>query len=258
MSEEHLWIRRFRPCPDDAPRLICFPHAGGAASHYFTLSRQLEPRIEVLAVQYPGRHDRRREPCVTTIAELTEHVHTAIGGLTDRPFAFFGHSMGAVIAYEVARRLQDRGEPLPLRLFASGRRAPSTHRTDLLHLRDDAGLIADMVAAGGTDPRLLRDEELLADIVRVARNDYRAIETYSWTPGPPLRCPITALTGDADPKTTLDEASAWGRHCTQGFDLITFSGGHFYLDTAWANIAEIVSAGLGAACRTDQLKGRAT
>jgi surfactin synthase thioesterase subunit len=230
--------------------LVCFPHAGGSASYFFALSRLLAPAVEALAVQYPGRQDRRRENGIDNIPELADRTADALQAWTDRPFAFFGHSLGAVLAFEVARRLQGAGTP-PFWLFVSGRRAPCQHRNENVHLRDDAGVVAELRRLSGTDQRVLDDKELVDLILPMTRNDYRAIETYVHVPGSPLTCPVTAFVGDADSKNTINEVSAWARHSTGEFALRVFPGGHFYLDKCWQEIASTIRAsrhplGLGA------------
>jgi pyochelin biosynthetic protein PchC len=250
-GEDGRWIRRFHQSPESDVRLVCFPHAGGAASYYFPLSRSLAPHVEALAVQYPGRQDRRTEPCVENVVELATRIHEALKPWTGRPFAFFGHSMGAIVAFEVARRLREHGETGPMWLFASGRRAPSRSRADNVHLRNDAGVVAELRRMGSTDPRVLDDDELLATILPATRSDYRAIETYSYTPGPSLECPVDALVGDSDPQTTIAEAAAWGEHSTGKFELRVFSGGHFYLDAHRSAVVDAICTALaGAAHRT--------
>lgn len=235
------WIRRFQRAPQGATRLVCFPHAGGSASHYLGLARLLADHLDVLSLQYPGRQDRRNEPCVAQIGEMAERICDVVDESIDSPYAFFGHSMGAILAFEVARRLPGRGLPPPLWLFASGRRAPSTPRDETVHLRDDAGMIAELRLLGGTNRSFLDDDELLAMILPATRQDYRAIETYSYVPGPPLGCPITAIVGDADPRTTLAEASAWQAHTAHDFDLRVLAGGHFFLDAHLPELAELIN-----------------
>lgn len=224
-----LWARTYHPAGAAAPRLICLPHAGGSASFFFPVSRALTPGIEVVAIQYPGRQDRRLEPCVPDLSELTRLVFEVIRPLTDRPLALFGHSMGASIAFEVARLLEQEADVAPIRLFASGRRAPSRDRHETVHLLDDAGLLADVRQLSGTDMAILGDDELLRMALPAIRNDYRAAETYSYVPGPPLRCPITVFTGSDDPKTTPDEAASWSEHTSGESELKVFPGGHFFL-----------------------------
>jgi surfactin synthase thioesterase subunit len=237
-SSSSAWVRRFRPSADSDFRLVGFPHAGGSASYYYPLSAALAPRVETLAVQYPGRQDRRSEKCLDNIPDLADEAFAALRGWTDRPFVFFGHSLGSILAFEVARRLEEAGEG-PLWLFASGYPAPSRLRGGTVHQRDDAGLVDELLTAGGTDPRWLADEELLATILPAVRSDYRAIETHSRQYGA-LSCPITMFVGDADPQTTADEADAWRAHTSGSFDLRVFPGGHFYLDKHQAAIAEAI------------------
>lgn len=224
-----LWIRRYHPAPDARSRLVCLAHAGGAASYFFPVSRTLSPDIEVLAVQYPGRQDRRTEPFVETIDALADQVTAVLGDSTDRPIALFGHSMGAILGFEVARRLEAAGVT-PEALFVSGRRAPSTHRGETVHLRDDAGILAEVKSLSGTDARVMDDDELVRMALPAIRNDYKAIETYAYRSGPKLGCPIHAMVGEADPKASVDEVRAWGEHTDAGFELDVFPGGHFYLD----------------------------
>lgn len=223
-----LWLRRFHQAPRSRARLLCLPHAGGSASFYFPVSAALAPEIEVLAVQYPGRQDRRLEPSIATIAELADRIYEVVGEPDDRPLAVFGHSMGAILGFELSRRLQADGRA-PAVLFASGRRGPGTHRAEFVHQRADDGLVAELKKLSGTNAALLGDEEILRMVLPAIRNDYRAIETYERPPGAPLTIPIVALIGDDDPKATVDEAKAWAEETTGDFALRVFPGGHFYL-----------------------------
>lgn len=223
------WLRVYRPAPAAAVRLVCFPHAGGSASFFFPMVQPLAPDVEVVAVQYPGRQDRRGEPNVGSIPELADQSFAALRRLADRPLALFGHSMGAVLAYEVALRMRDAGLPGPVRLFASGRRAPSRYRDERVHLAPDHRIIAELRLLSGTNASLLADPELLEMIMPAVRSDYRAIETYRHDPQRRLDRPITVLTGDDDPRVTMDEARAWAEHTTAPIDLHVLTGGHFFL-----------------------------
>ncbi|MDO0923997.1 alpha/beta fold hydrolase [Streptomyces sp. TG1A-8] len=229
LSDPGAWLRRFRPAPDAAVQLVCFPHAGGAASYYMPVAAALAPRIDVVAVQYPGRQDRRHEPFVEDIGVLADHIHAALVTCADRPMAFFGHSMGAVTAFEVAMRLERSHGTGPVRLFVSGRRAPGTRRQEAVHLRTDEGILAELRALSGTNEQLLQDDEMVQMIMPAIRADYRAIESYRGSEGDVVRCPVTVLVGTEDPQVTPDEARLWSSHTTGPFDYREFSGGHFYL-----------------------------
>ncbi|MEU7613946.1 alpha/beta fold hydrolase [Micromonospora sp. NPDC049204] len=241
------WIRRLNGDRDRPSRLVCLPHAGGSASFFLPLASTLSSDVEVLGVQYPGRQDRRLEPMIDSIADLADKVTEALDGWTDRPTTLLGHSMGATIAFEVARRLEQRLDNSVVGLIASGRRAPSIQRgEDNVHLRDDDGLIAEIRTLNGTHGTLLEDEELLRMILPVVRNDYKAIETYLFRPGPRLRTPIAVLLGDADPIVTIEEAQAWREQTEAGFGLQTFPGGHFYLSNDIENVGGVIAAHIAA------------
>lgn len=228
-TDHDRWIRCYHPAPDGPIRLVCFPHAGGSASFYFPVSAALAPSVEVRAVQYPGRQDRRAEANIDDIPALADAIAPVVRPLADRPLAFFGHSMGAVLAYEVALRLEDDGAPPLARLYVSGRRAPSRHRPETVHERGDEGIIAELRELSGTDPELLADPETREMILPALRSDYRAVAAYRDVPGRAVSCPVHALIGDDDARVTTEEAKAWAEHTTGPFDLRVYPGGHFYL-----------------------------
>lgn len=226
---EDLWLRNFRPVPDAAVRLACFPHAGGSASFYFPMAGALAQDADVFAVQYPGRQDRRSEPVVTDITVLADEVADRLAARDDgRPLALFGHSMGSLVAFEVADRLQDRGTPVSA-LIVSGRRAPHLYRRDDIRERTDDGVVAELRELSGTDSGLLGDEEIIRMILPAVRGDYQAVETYLRTTPARLTCPVLALVGDNDPRVEPDDVRGWADHTTAGFDLKILPGGHFYL-----------------------------
>ncbi|WBO62914.1 thioesterase II family protein [Streptomyces camelliae] len=245
------WIRTFDAGSESGSavpglRLVCFPHAGGSASFYFPYAKLLRPGIEVLAVQYPGRQDRRGEPCLDTIDALADRAAEVLRVRhPNERLAFFGHSMGAAVAFETVRRLEHGPGPRVLRLFASGRRAPSVFRPEFVHRKDDDGLVAELQALSGTHPALLDDPELRALVLPTIRSDYRAIETYRCAPGASVACPVTVLIGDADPRVSEADARPWAEHTRGGCDLRVLPGGHFYLEQQ----RDTVVAGLRAALR---------
>ncbi|MEV6233294.1 alpha/beta fold hydrolase [Saccharopolyspora shandongensis] len=241
------WVRRFKPLSDSRARLVCFPHAGGSASYFLRLARRLVPAVETLSVQYPGRQERRREPFCTSISELADGIFEALLPQLVEPYAFFGHSMGSILAFEVARRFERSAGSAPVRIFASARPAPSTRGRGDVHLLDDATLLGEMKRLGGTDPRVLEDGDLLSVILPVVRADYQAIGTYACPAGASVRCPVTAMIGDSDPVATADEALVWREHTTGGFDLAAYPGGHFYIDENIDRVAGDITAVLAGA-----------
>ncbi len=238
-----LWIRNFHPAPAARVRLVCFPHAGGAASYYFPLSRALSPEFDVYAVQYPGRQDRYREPFVESIDELADQVRAELGAVPAGPVAFFGHSMGAVLAFEVARRLEREGGRAPVLVFASGSRAPSRYGDEREH-KGDSDLIEVMRDLGGTDPRVLDDADMLAAFLPAFRNDYRALQAYHRAPDIGIDTPIVVMTATDDVKTSLADAEAWHEHTTAGAAVHTFTGGHFYLEKQPQEVIEVIAQNL--------------
>jgi surfactin synthase thioesterase subunit len=205
-----------------------------------------------VAIQYPGRQDRRTERPIDDMAVLADRIHAILRRQPEMPLTLFGHSMGAVLGFEVTRRLEADGHG-PVRLYASGRRGPSTYRNETVHLRDDAGIIAEVRKMSGTASSVLGDEEIMRAALPALRADYRATETYTCPPQTTISCPITALVGDNDPKTTIDEASAWGTQTTGTFDLKVFAGGHFFLTDHAEEIIKILSQHL----RTDRVRTNA-
>lgn len=240
------WLRNFFPAPRAPVRLVCLAHAGGSASFYFPVARALSPRIEVLAVQYPGRQDRRGESAIGDLDVLAERIVQALEPWTDKPYALFGHSMGAIVGFEAARRLQSAGRG-PSRLFVSGRRAPSLDTAGEYQPVTDEEVLTEITRLDGTGRELLEDQETLRMILPALRADYGAVRRYRYRPGPALACPITAFTGDRDPKATAGQVRAWQAHTTSAFELNVLPGGHFFLVGEQQRVLSTVSRQLGCA-----------
>ncbi|MFJ8850008.1 thioesterase II family protein [Streptomyces sp. NPDC102437] len=228
MNWENSWVRDLRRVPAPAGHVLFFPHAGGAATYFRPLAAHFTENLDVSAVQYPGRQERLREPFVTTIESLADQVICELEPLLGTPLLLFGHSMGAAVAYEVARRLESQERP-PCGLVVSGRRAPSMTREEVVHRGTDEEVLAELARLDGTSQRLLSEPDIVRMVMPVIRNDYRAIERYRPDPASTLGVPILCLTGDDDPQVTRAEAEAWKGHTTAYFRELSFSGGHFYL-----------------------------
>lgn len=219
-----------------ALRLFCFPYAGGAANAFAPLSAALRPGIEVIALQYPGRQDRANEAPIEDICVIAEQIADQFGPWTAEPFAFFGHSMGAMVAFETARLL-----PVPpMALFASARKAPCAGPGPVRDTSDDA-LIRELTRLCGTDAAILADPELLEVILPVIRADFRAVQAYRYRPGAKLSCPVVAMLGCSDPLVSAEEAARWAEHTTAGCSVHVFEGDHFYLVPRLPQLAELIS-----------------
>lgn len=245
MTKDHVmderWIRRFHKGPPDRARLVCFPHAGGPASAFFPLSRIMAQHAEVLAVQYPGRQDRRAERPIESIPSLADRIADAVEPRSDRPLALFGHSMGALVAFEVASRL---GQTVSV-LFVSGRRPPSRSLPETVHLLSDREMLDNIRVLGGTDARLFSDDELVRLALPALRADYRALGAYAPDPAARVDVAISVLVGDADLLTPVDDARCWARHTTGTCETTVFPGGHFYINEQTAEVAEAIATRLG-------------
>ncbi|GAA0468276.1 thioesterase [Actinoplanes capillaceus] len=239
-------FRVIAPRPAARLTLFCFPHAGGAASSFHRLATLLPTDIELVAVQYPGRQDRYGEPMPRTLAELVDEITGAMLERLDRPAAFFGHSMGATVAFETARRLRSRRPNALRRLFASARRAPHHDNSRALTFPDDASVLRYVDSLGGAGARLLADAELRELAMPILRGDFRLIADYRYAPGAPLTCPITAIAGDIDASFTVDHATEWARHTVAGCEVRAVQGGHFYTETAPGALARLITEKLAA------------
>ncbi|NJQ05526.1 thioesterase II family protein [Streptomyces lonarensis] len=248
------WLRRPAVRPEAERRLVCFPHAGGAASSFRPWQRLLPDGIEYATVQYPGREDRVLDPAVESMAELVDAVVDVLLPLLDRPLALFGHSMGSAVAYEVALELRRRGLPEPVRLLVAGRAAPHAAAVGAIHRADDEVLLAELTRYGVTPREVLADPELRAGILRYVRADYRVIETYLPSVEPPLSCPVSVYHGTADPECGVEQAETWAAVTRRPLALDSFEGGHFFLVPQRVRLAEAVARDLGvrsvAAART--------
>ncbi|MEW2516837.1 thioesterase II family protein [Actinacidiphila alni] len=240
------WLRTFRAAGDRPPTLVLFPHAGGGAGFYRSLAERFPADVEVRAVQYPGREARAGEPLIDDMDTLADLATDALLPLLDRRFAILGHSMGALVAYEVTRRLEALGAE-PERLFVSARHPPAAHGMTSRdrHLLDDDRFADVLRDTGGTPPALLDDPEMRAYLLPIVRNDYRLIETYVPSPGPPLRTGMVSIAAEQDGTVSTAQVEGWRRTTSGSFEHLTFPGGHFYLLEQPAEVTSLVIGRLG-------------
>ncbi len=230
--------------PDHAPRprLICLPYAGGSAHIFQSWQRLLDGKIDIVAPVLPGRGARLLQDPLSRIEDLLVWLQCELGDVLTGDYALWGHSMGAMLSYELARARVDQGLPQPRHLFVSGRLPPHRpRRRDQYHLADDNALIERLTLMGGMPPEVLADADLMEMLLPMLRADVAVCETYAWTPDRvPLQVPITVIGGDHDPEVPLADLPAW-RDCSRGdVRIIAMAGHHFFLHDQVGAIAEIL------------------
>lgn len=224
------WIAFRRTTPRARVRLFCLPYAGAGASVFRAWSDLLAPEIELCAIQLPGREDRTREERYTRMAPLVDALAEQLAGELDRPFAIFGHSMGAVIAYELACVFRRARLPDPAHLFVSGRRGPQLpHRHEPVHHLDEPQFVARLRRLNGTPEEVFQHPELLAYMIPTLRADFAICETYAYRSEPALACPVSAFGGLADTEVSQDDLKAWSVVTAGPFRTEFFPGDHFFL-----------------------------
>jgi len=237
-NDHRQWIVRIRPNTTASLRLFCFPYAGMGASMFFPWAQGMHPGIEVVGVQLPGREGRIREKPFESLQRLVPEAAKSIRPYLDRPYSFFGHSMGALIGFELARYLRQEGAPTPAHLFVSSRRAPRLPDSlSKIYGLPDAEFIAEIGRRwGGIPPAILREVELVQLLLPTLRADVAVLESYIHTEGAPLGCPISVFGGSSDTNITRDDLLAWRDHTRGTFRLRMFHGDHFFLRTQMQNI----------------------
>lgn len=241
LPPQNRWIVRPRPDPQAQVRLFCFPYAGGSAFVFRTWPTDLPCPVEICAVQLPGRENRLNEPAFTRLVTLLPPLEQALKPYLDVPFAFFGHSMGALISFELARLLRRQNSATPIGLFVSACRAPHmARRNPPIHQLPDAPFMEELRRLNGTPVEVLQHDELMELVLPTLRADFAVYETYTYTAEEPLDCPILAFGGMQDTEVSLDELVAWREQSRRTFRLKMFDGDHFFLHQARSSILEVI------------------
>ena len=225
-------------------RLFCLPHAGSGTAMYNIWKRFLPPTVEICPVQIPGRETRLAEPSYTDCALLIAEMTTALAPYTNMLYAIFGHSMGSLLALDLARSLRSAGLPEPSYLFVSGRNAthvPMKHGS-IHQMPDEEFLSALATRYGGLPQEILDTPELLELYLPILRADLTLLETHRYEALAPLNCPIAAFSGKDDPNVSVEGLQAWSEHTTNTFVAKWFDGNHFYLTgTSRTPLLEFIS-----------------
>jgi medium-chain acyl-[acyl-carrier-protein] hydrolase len=228
-SQQARWLLRAKKVAGPALRLFCFAHAGGSAAVYHHWHKQLPANIEVCAVQLPGRGHRISEPVIDDLALLVDSIYKGIGDQFDTPFAFFGHSMGGMLAFELTRLLRRKGLPLPRHLFVSACRAPQFQLgREPIHALPKIQFLEKLRHLNGTPAEVLENTELMDMMEPVLRADFKIVESRQYHQEQPLDIPITAFGGQHDERVSTDYLQGWQQHTEARFTLQLFPGDHFY------------------------------
>ena len=234
-----------RPANNSSLLLLCFPYAGGNAHIYRSWARSLPAHIEVCPVEIPGRGMLIHEEPYTSLPALAEHLGQELSSFFRPPFAFFGHSMGSLIGFELARYLRRQKKPGPAHLFVSGNTAPQLPREKPpMHHLPHQEFIHALRTLNGTPDEILGNPELMELVIPLLRADFQMVETYPYAAEQPLECPITAFGGFDDLDAEQEELQAWEQQTSAEFSLTMSPGDHFFLRSAQPVLLEKIRASL--------------
>jgi medium-chain acyl-[acyl-carrier-protein] hydrolase len=235
------WFPYGAPNPTADVRLYCFPYAGGSASFFHSWWRRSNQAVDLVPVQLPGRENRIAEKPESSMRKIVDAVADALAGHLQRPFAFFGHSMGATLAYELTQRLLELKMTAPVMLFASGAPAPGLlDGTGETYQLPRDGLVDELRRLNGTPTRVLEDESLLELILPRLRADGRAADTYRYPGWPRLDIPVSVFGGTRDPDVLLGDLLRWQDHCNLPIRTRLLPGDHFFVAAHSATLCDLI------------------
>ncbi|MBP0020475.1 MAG: thioesterase [Cyanobacteria bacterium SBLK] len=235
------WINCCTPNPRAQLRLFCFPYAGGNAAIFRDWHRELPSTLEVCPVELPGRSSRMREPLPRDMPSLIEALGEGLRPYVDRPYVLFGHSFGALVAFEFARYCRDRYDRQPHCLLVSGRQAPHFPDPSPIHALPEEEFIQELKRLNGTPQEILENSDMMQLLVPILRGDLEIDETYEIKAEPPLEIPIAAFGGDRDPEASKIQLQAWSQHGKNDFSLQMFPGDHFFINTERSLLLQALS-----------------
>jgi medium-chain acyl-[acyl-carrier-protein] hydrolase len=238
---EGRWLNVARPNPEALLRLFCFPYAGGSALIYRSWPQHLPPGVEVCAVQLSGRGQRINEPPFRSLDALIPALAAALRPHLDRPFAFFGHSMGALVSFELARYLRGHGGAAPEHLFVSGHAAPRPgRRREKIFDLPEPEFKEQLRRLNGTPHEVLEHPELMELLLPLLRADFSVCDTYVYAERQPLDCPITAFGGLGDASVSREDVEAWAAQTAGDFSVRMLPGDHFFLHESEALLLNLL------------------
>jgi medium-chain acyl-[acyl-carrier-protein] hydrolase len=244
-DDQRRWFKHFGRSDSARIRLLCFHCAGGNAAMFREWPQLLPAFIEPIAVQLPGRMDRFSEAPFDSMELLVSELADVMKPLADQPFAFYGASMGARVAWTLAHVLRERGMPMPRLLYVASNVAPSVESSGREWNQPDSRLVEYLRDLGGTPPELLADSVLLSHLVSVLRADLTVLATHGFRPAEPLDIPLHAFAGREDAESPPEQMRAWHEETRARFGLDVLPGGHFFSPDGRRQILEIICDDLG-------------
>lgn len=241
-SGDNSWVKFPKPNPQAKLRLFCFPYAGGGALSFRAWQDSLPHTVEVCPIELPGRGTRLLEPPFTRLEPLTQEIAHALLPHLDKPFAFFGHSMGGLVSFELARLLCREYGSSPVHLFVSCRRAPQVPDPNPpIHTLPEPEFLEELRRLNGTPEAVLENTELMQLLLPILRADFEVIETYVYAPEPPLECGITAFGGLQDRKVSYDDLEVWREQTSDSFSVQMLPGDHFFINSSQPLLLQALS-----------------
>jgi medium-chain acyl-[acyl-carrier-protein] hydrolase len=244
--QSNCWIKRPNPNPQAELRLFCFPYAGGWSVAFRNWSDSTLATVEVCTIELPGRGTRLSEAPLIRLDSLVEKISQALIPHLDKPFAFFGHSMGGLLCFEVTRFLSRNYGIVPAWLFVSGHRAPHLAPSNSpIHGLPESEFIEELRHFKGTPEAILVDPELRLLLFPSLRADFALLENYLYTPAPPLDCSIAAFGGLEDINVSWEELEAWRAQTNRSFSLHMIPGDHFFVHSSERLLIQLINQELG-------------
>lgn len=228
---DNIWFAVHPARKSPSVRLFAFPHGGGGASAFRAWPSELPAHIELWAFRPPGREYRHREPSFPDMQSAVKTFIEVARAELEQPYVCFGHSLGALMAFEVARALSREGGRPPEKVIVAGHSAPHmTLRRRHVHKLSDREMIAELKDFAGTPAKVLDDPDMMSMMIRPIRADFKIRETYEFLPGEPLSCPLVAFSGDTDPEVLPEQLDGWSQHTRGAFAAFTLPGSHFFVN----------------------------
>ena len=242
MSKTEDWFIPFKQEKSSYIRLFCFHYGGGSASAYRDWAKDLIEHVDLVAVQLPGRESRFGEPLLDNVSQVATELYKNFNSYLEKPFVFFGHSIGALIAFEFVRLLRKNGVPQPKHLIVSSTKAPQVPlKKAPIHHLPDPELIEKIREYNGIPSNILEDQELMSIFLPIIRADFSISETYQYTAEKSLTCPITALGGLNDDSFDQADLIKWEEQSISQFEYYLLPGDHFFIRSSYQEVITIVN-----------------